>query len=170
MDNSKRIGNYLKSINYYQLQEVVVGDHLFQFQRSTTDQIKSVTISSGTNIDNIYIADATTFNAFLDHNCLINDISTEINQFIAPAEKVETTQLVAGKPIERNKGINIFEVNEVEEEQETEESPAESLLNENKEDILKAVKDFFAEPNKTIDLEQLIEPAPFFEFTKEKED
>lgn len=164
MKTSQNLSDYFVTEDF-QSEDVLIGTTLFQFNKLTYLNEEYAFVFLGSD-QIIYVANKDQFDAFLATNCPLSQLEVEIPKFFSKAEVQTISRIV---PVaESSQTIQLLKAR-------TDENPqikteAENLLEQNKTDILSAVKDFFANDQKEIDLDQLIEPAPVFKFNKKNTD
>lgn len=172
MKKLQKVGDFFKPFDPIPQNEISIGNTLFRFCTSkyvvdqTYREETTVIAVTGSKTNNIYIGTLDQFKDFVSHNCKVSEIENELQKFIPPAETQIITQLKPGKPATASRSIGALTTSREENEKPKIKTEAEALLDSNKEGILNAVKDFFKEEQKTVDLDKLIQDAPIFKFSR----
>lgn len=171
MNKMMNVSDYFKPFDPIPQNEITIGNTLFRFCTNKyvinqTYQEKTTVIAvTGANPNNIYLGSLDQFRDFLTYNCKVSEIDKVIQKFIPPAEVQTISRLVPGQLDNNSRNFGTLNTRE-EKEKPKVKTEAEALLDSNKEGILNAVKDFFEEKQKTVDLDKLIQDAPIFKFSR----
>ena len=166
------VADYFKPFDPIPKNEITIGNTLFRFCTSKyvidkTYQEKTTVIAvTGPKSDNIYLGSLDQFRDFVSYNCKVSEIDKVIPKFIPPAEIKTVSKLVPGQLNSNSRNVGVLNTTEEENKKPKVKTEAETLLEDSKEGILSAVKDFFAEKEKKVDLDKLIQDAPVFKFSR----
>ena len=166
MNTQEKLSDYFDGS--YSQSEVLVGGTLFLFSRLTVEHEGYYDVTAILkNGAATYTATQKQFDAFLQDNCTIDQIDTVVPKFMDVTEIQISEEAVELQPVQRSRRNNTTE----EDKKKKAKTESENILEQNKTDILSAVKDFFAsEKKEAVDLDNLIQPAPIFKFTKKNPD
>jgi hypothetical protein len=166
MNTQEKLSDYFDGS--YSQNEVLIGGTLFLISRLTVENEGYYNVTTFLrNGEAIYTATQKQFDAFLETDCTIDQIESTVPKFMDVTE-LQISEVVAERQPQRR---TVRENTTEEDKKKNAKTEAENLLEENKTDILSAVKDFFAsEKKEAVDLENLIQPAPVFKFNKKNAD